>query len=214
MNSPKIAKLQFISPPTLLGDDFLNQTKRLLDEGLEWVQLRRKTDFYNSEETFKRETIQEAQRLKKLCESYKATLIINDHLWLFKEIDADGIHLGRTDLNLITARKMLGASKIIGTSSNSLSDLEEAFANGANYSGLGPIYPTDTKKNHNPVLGWEKTCQIISDFKKDLPVVLIGGIKQSDLPLHPCLEKCGIALSAALSTTTTIKAYHSFLKKF
>jgi thiamine-phosphate pyrophosphorylase len=214
MNSSKIAKLQFISPPQLSGAALYEHTKLLLEAGLTWVQFRRKlkTEYLTTE--VKDGLIKEALELNELCSQYHASFIINDHLWLCQKIDADGVHLGRRDGSLTEARQILGPDKIIGTSSNSLSDLQEAFLSGVDYSGLGPIYTTTTKKDHNPVLGWSKTIEIITNFKQDLPVVLIGGISESDLPLHSSLETCGIALSSALTEVNALTNFKAYLNKF
>ncbi len=214
MNSSKIAKLQFITPPQLNVADLYTLSKQLLDYGLKWIQLRRKFENNSIEDYNKRSLIQEAKALKVLCEQYDAQLIINDYVWLCQEIEANGIHLGRNDLSIKSARQILGQTCIIGTSSNSLCELNEAYDWGANYSGLGPIYATSTKKDHNPVLGWEKSAEIITNFKQDLPVVLIGGISESDLPLHSIFEKCGIALSSALSDAKTFSKYKKYLNSF
>jgi thiamine-phosphate pyrophosphorylase len=214
MNSSKIAKLQFISPPQLSGVALYEHIRLLLEAGLAWVQFRRKLKTEDLTTEVKNGLIKEAFELNELCRQYQASFIINDHLWLCQEIDADGVHLGRRDGSLTEARQILGPRKIIGTSSNSLSDLQEAFLIGVDYSGLGPIYPTTTKKDHNPVLGWQKTIEIITNFKQDLPVVLIGGISESDLPLHSSLETCGIALSSALTEVNALTNFKAYLNKF
>jgi thiamine-phosphate pyrophosphorylase len=214
MNSSKIAKLQFISPPQLAGVALYEQTRLLLEAGLTWVQFRRKLKTEDLTTEVKNGLIKEAFELKELCQKHHASFIINDHLWLCQKIDADGVHLGRKDGSLMEARQLLGPNKIIGTSSNSLSDLQEAFHHGVDYSGLGPIYPTTTKKDHNPVLGWENTIKIITNFKQDLPVVLIGGISERDLPLHSSLENCRIALSSALADANALTNFKTYLNKF
>lgn len=214
MNSSKIAKLQFITPPQLSANELYVLSNQLLDEGLQWIQLRRKFENNLIDAENKRALIQEAKALKVLCEQYDASLIINDYLWLCQEIEADGIHLGRNDLSIQSARKVLGQKAIIGTSSNSLSELNEAYDWGADYSGLGPIYATSTKKDHKPVLGWDKSAEIITNFKQDLAVVLIGGISESDLPLHSSLSKCGIALSSGLADAKALSKFKSYLNYF
>jgi thiamine-phosphate pyrophosphorylase len=214
MNSSKISKLQFITPPNLSGEVLYNHIKQLLDGGLHWVQFRRKLKTEDLTTEVKNGLIKEAFELNELCRQYQANFIINDHLWLCQEINAEGVHLGRRDGSLTEARQILGPRKIVGTSSNSLSDLQEAFLSGVDYSGLGPIYPTFTKKDHNPVLGWKKTQQIITNFKQDLPVVLIGGITERDLPLHSSFENCGIAISSALANANALKNFLAYLKHF
>lgn len=214
MNRSKIAKLQFITPPSLKDEELLDISNELCSQGLRWIQFRKKFQEDELNEYTKAACIQLGKELLAICKKHHSKLIINDHVWLFEALGADGLHLGRKDFSLEKARLQFGNEVILGTSSNSIPDLMEACQKGADYSGLGPIHVTSTKPDHNPTLGWEKTIEIISSFKTELPIVLIGGISQRDLPLHPSLESCGIALSSALVNTSAISNFQTYLTNF
>jgi thiamine-phosphate pyrophosphorylase len=101
-------------------------------------------------------------------------LIINDRVDVALTSDADGVHLGQTDLAVEEAREILGKEKIIGISTHSIEQFRAALGTSADYIAIGPIYPTRTKENHDPVVGLE----LIREVKKlaDRPIVAIGGI--------------------------------------
>ena len=92
--------------------------------------------------------------------------------------NADGIHLGQDDLDLKTARKLLGYSKIIGISANNAFDISNALKDGCDYIGIGPVFETTTKKNKKPI-GIEKIKKLTKDL--DIPWFAIGGIKSSNI---------------------------------
>ncbi len=155
------------------------------DEGLEdalrggcrWVQLRMKdaSDF---------EFTEMANRILPLCRNYGATLIFDDRVNLVETLGADGVHLGKKDMPVEEARKILGPSKIIGATANTEEDMLKAFSSGANYIGLGPFRFTTTKKGLSPILGLEGYKRIMAYCKQkdiNIPVVAIGGITLDDL---------------------------------
>ena len=116
----------------------------------------------------------QATALLALCRSYHVPLIINDHLDLCAQIDADGLHLGATDCDLGAARRLLGADKIIGASCYNRLDLaEKAQEMGASYVAFGACFATSTKPNavHAPLSLFAEAKQKIT-----LPLVAIGGI--------------------------------------
>ena len=104
--------------------------------------------------------------------------IINDRIDIALATNADGIHLGKDDLDLKTARKFLGYSKIIGISANNEIDISNALKEGCNYIGIGPVFETATKKNKKP-LGIEKVKTITKDL--NIPWFAIGGIKSNNI---------------------------------
>ena len=99
--------------------------------------------------------LKEAIQIKNLCKKYNSLFIVNDRLDIALASNADGIHLGQDDLDLKTARKLLGYSKIIGISANNEIDISNAYKEGCNYIGIGPVFETATKKNKKPI-GIEK----------------------------------------------------------
>ena len=104
--------------------------------------------------------------------------IVNDRLDIALASNADGIHLGQDDLDLKTARKLLGYSKIIGISANSKIDISNALIEGCDYIGIGPVFETATKKNKQPI-GIEKIKTLTKDL--NIPWFAIGGINSDNI---------------------------------
>ena len=104
--------------------------------------------------------------------------IINDRVDIALASNADGIHLGQDDLDLKTARKLLGHSKIIGISANNEIDISNALKEGCDYIGIGPVFETATKKNKKP-LGIEKIKKLTKNLT--IPWFAIGGIKSNNI---------------------------------
>ncbi|WP_136667184.1 thiamine phosphate synthase [Flavobacterium sp. H122] len=189
-----LSTLQYISQGDTIKEQ-LNNIHRVLDHGYDWVQLRFKNG--TTEDLF---TLAESAKL--LCDAYCATFIINDHVQLAREIDADGVHLGLADMNITEAREILNAEKIIGGTANTFSEVEQRIAENCNYIGLGPFRFTPTKEKLSPVLGLEGYTDIIKKLKKNkikIPVYAIGGIEVEDI--KPLLKTGihGIAVSKLLT---------------
>ena len=122
--------------------------------------------------------LEEAIRIKNLCEKYNSLFIINDRIDIALASNADGIHLGQDDLDIKTARKLLGYSKIIGVSANNEIDISNALKEGCDYIGIGPVFETATKKDKKPI-GIEKIKTLTKDI--DIPWFAIGGIKLNNI---------------------------------
>ena len=122
--------------------------------------------------------LKEAIQIKNLCKRYNSLFIVNDRLDIALASNADGIHLGQDDLDLKTARKLLGYSKIIGISANTEIEISNALKDGCNYIGIGPVFETATKKNKKPI-GIEKMKALTKDL--NIPWFAIGGIKSKDI---------------------------------
>ena len=125
-----------------------------------------------------REFYELALRVKKITDSYKIPLIINDRLDICLAADADGVHLGQQDLPCAEARKILGKDKIIGVSAALPEEAAAAEAAGADYLGVGAVFPTSTKTNTRPV-----TADTIRAIRAavSIPFVVIGGVNQSNI---------------------------------
>ena len=119
----------------------------------------------------------EAKRIKNLCKKYNALFIINDRVDIALASDADGVHLGQDDLNIKTARQLLGFSKIIGLSANSQAEISNALNEGCDYLGIGPVFETSTK-NKKP-LGIKKIKVLTKNL--NIPWFAIGGIKTDNI---------------------------------
>ncbi len=160
---------------------FITHTNIGLEEalrgGCRWVQLRMK-------EASDNDFTEMANRILPLCRNYGATLIFDDRVNLVETLGADGVHLGKKDMPLEDARKILGSSKLIGATCNTEEDMLKAYKAGADYIGLGPFRFTTTKKGLSPILGLEGYRRIMDYCKEagiDIPVVAIGGITIDDL---------------------------------
>ena len=142
-----------------------------------------------------------AKEAMSLCRKYDATFIIDDFVELAKQIGADGVHLGKNDMPIAEARKILGKDFIIGGTANTFEDVQMLYKAGANYIGCGPFRFTTTKKNLSPILGLEGYQQIIllmREYKISLPLVAIGGITKEDIPSLMQTGISGIALSGSI----------------
>ena len=173
---------------------YLDSVRIALEGGCKWIQLRMK-------EASTEEIIPIAKEAKAMCHKYGATFIIDDHVELVKLIEADGVHLGKNDMPIPEARKLLGRNYIIGGTANSFEDVQKHYENGADYIGCGPFRFTTTKKNLSPVLGLEGYQRIVSQMKEagiNLPLVAIGGITRDDLPFLMQTGITGIALSGSI----------------
>ena len=185
--------LQFITHETN-GISYLESVKIALEGGCRWVQLRMKGA--SADEI--RPIALEAQRL---CREAGATFIIDDQVALAQEIKADGIHLGKNDMPIDEARRLLGNEFIIGGTANTFADVEQHYRNGANYIGCGPFRFTTTKSNLSPILGLEgyrKICRQMHEKAISLPIVAIGGITSDDIPAILKTGITGIALSGTV----------------
>ena len=173
---------------------YLDSVRIALEGGCKWIQLRMK-------EASTEEIIPIAKEAKAMCHKYGATFIIDDHVELVKQIEADGVHLGKNDMPIAEARKLLGRNYIIGGTANSFEEVQKHYENGADYIGCGPFRFTTTKKNLSPVLGLEGYQRIVSQMKEagiNLPLVAIGGITRDDLPFLMQTGITGIALSGSI----------------
>lgn len=141
------------------------------------------------------------KEVRRLCDSYQATFILDDHVELVREIGADGVHLGKKDMPVAEARKTLGNDCIIGGTANTFDDVKMHYEASANYIGCGPFRFTTTKQGLAPVLGLEGYRSIIAQMSAegiDLPMVAIGGITAEDIPAIMQTGVSGIALSGAV----------------
>lgn len=186
-------ELQFITHFTEKYSYF-DAARLALEGGCRWIQLRMK-------EASEAEVEAEAIRVRDLCRKYGATFIIDDHVALAKKVQADGVHLGKNDMPIEEARRILGDAFIIGGTANTFEDVRRHWQAGANYIGCGPFRFTTTKKNLSPILGLEGYRQILQQMKAagiTLPVVAIGGITYEDIPDILQTGVSDIALSGSI----------------
>lgn len=186
-------ELQFI---THFTDRFsyLDSARMALEGGCRWIQLRMK-------EATSEEREQVARAVQALCRDYQATFIIDDDVDLVLRLKADGVHLGKNDLPIAEARRILGKDFLIGGTANTFNDVRAHYQAGADYIGCGPFRYTTTKKNLSPILGLEGYRSIVQqmhDAGIALPMVAIGGITYDDIPAILETGVTGIALSGTI----------------
>lgn len=185
--------IQFISHFTE-QHTYLDSIRLALEGGIKWVQLRMKEA---SEEEF----LSVGTEVRRLCDQYGATFIIDDHVELVHKLKADGVHLGKNDMPIAEARNILGKDIIIGGTANTFEDIASHYQATANYIGCGPFRFTTTKKGLSPTLGLEGYRSIMTKVKEagiNIPVVAIGGITAEDIPDIMQTGISGIALSGAI----------------
>ena len=136
------------------------------------------------------------------CIETETFLILDDRVELAKELQAGGVHLGKTDMPPIQARLQLGAGAVIGVTANTFEDVEKVKTLDVDYIGIGPYRYTETKKNLAPILGLEGIRHICDEMKKneiEIPVVAIGGIRLEDVEPLMATGVNGIAVSGAIA---------------
>ena len=177
---------------------YLDSIRLALEGGCRWIQLRMK-------DATDEEILPVALEAQKMCKEAGATFIIDDHVELVKQIHADGVHLGKKDMPIAEARKILGDDFIIGGTANTFEDVRSHYESGANYIGCGPYRFTTTKKGLSPILGLEGYISICAQIKAEginLPIVAIGGITLEDIPQIMQTGVTGFALSGAVLNST------------
>ena len=173
----------FITPE---DPNLLEIISEILEGGIKLIQYR----FKKGDDKFH---LQQAIEINKLCKKYQATFIINDRIDIALAANADGVHLGQNDLNIESARKLLGPTKIIGISANNSVDIKKAIKDGCDYLGIGPIFKTSTKKNKKS-LGIKAIKELTKDIT--IPWFAIGGIDKENINF---LKENGITKVAIIS---------------
>ncbi|MBL1409317.1 thiamine phosphate synthase [Sphingobacterium faecale] len=187
------SKIQYISSGTTAEEQLENITA-VLKKGIDWIQLRFKTEESQS-------IRQLAQQVKQLQTSYSFTYIINDHIDIAQAVGADGVHLGLQDDSIEVARAALGNKKIIGGTANTLDDVLQRISEGCDYIGVGPLRFTATKQNLSPTLGFEGYQQLVDRLKEipTPPLFAIGGVRLADIDPLADIGIYGVAMSKELN---------------
>ena len=172
-----------------LGDRTLYEVvKESLDGGATFIQLREK----NLDQAH---FLEEAVELKKLCAEYHVPFVINDNVDIAMQMDADGVHVGQNDMETGDVRAKLGPDKIIGVSAQTVEQAILAEKRGADYLGVGAVFPTGSKDDADDVSHetLKAICQAVN-----IPVIAIGGITVENTPLLKGTGICGIAVISAI----------------
>lgn len=186
----------------LNGRTLYEQVEEALKGGVTFVQLREK----NLDDTA---FLQEAKEIKELCARFHVPFVINDNVDIAAEIDADGVHVGQSDMEAGDVRKKLGPDKIIGVSAQTIEQALRAQAHGADYLGVGAVFPTGSKADavevsHDTV---REICRAV-----DIPVIAIGGITRENVIELKGTGICGIAVISAIFAQQDIEEAARTLK--
>lgn len=187
------------------GKDFYESVEASIKGGTKIVQLREKK--MGTKEFFER-----ASKLKEICHRYNIPFLVNDRLDIALAVDADGVHLGQSDMPILHAKKLLGHNKIIGISAKTMEEAREAQENGADYIGVGAIFSTDTKDDAKVI-----SLEMIQKMTKELfiPVLAIGGIKYDNMDYLSEVDIQGVCvISDILGADDCEKRTKDILEKF
>ncbi|MBR4815787.1 MAG: thiamine phosphate synthase [Lachnospiraceae bacterium] len=183
------SRLYFITDSTLYEkDEFLRRVKVALDGGVTLVQLREK-------ERTTREYLELARAVHELTMQYNVPLIIDDRLDIAMAADTEGVHLGQSDLPIHIARKLWGSDKIIGATAKTVEQAAEAYEQGADYLGVGAIYPTTTKVKTilTSTEMLDKICHAVP-----IPVNAIGGLNKDNIDVLKGIPIVGVCVVSAV----------------
>jgi len=158
---------------TLDNENLFEKIKNLLEGGIKIIQLR----FKKGKDS---DNLKFAIKVRELCDDYGVLFLINDRVDIALASKADGVHLGQDDMDIKSARNILGFSKIIGISASNELDIKKAIQDGCDYLGIGPVFATTTKKGKAP-LGIKTLKSLTKDIS--IPWFAIGGIKQENISL-------------------------------
>lgn len=189
-------KLYLVTDRSWVGEMSLeSQIEEAIKGGVTIVQLREKN--IDEKEFFKL-----ASNVKLITDKYNVKLIINDNVEVAKEIDADGVHLGQGDMDILEARRILGDEKIIGISTKTMEQALDAEKKGADYLGVGAIFSTSTKLDAKSIDS-EVFKNIYETIK--IPIVAIGGISLENISLLRNTKISGVAVVSGILAQKDIK---------
>ena len=181
--------LYFITDSTgFTEEEFLRRTEAALQGGVTFLQIREK-------DRSTREYIALAEKVHALTRKYNVPLIIDDRVDVALAMDAEGVHVGQSDMPVATARRLLGKEKIIGATAKTVPQAMEAYEQGADYLGVGAIYPTTTKV---------KTVLTSTDTLRDIcnavpiPANAIGGLNKDNIDILAGIPIAGICVVSAI----------------
>ena len=182
-------KLYLVTDSKILKNrDFYKCIEDSLKGGVTTLQLREK-------EASGKDFLEKAYNLRKLTRKYNVTFIINDRVDIALLVDADGVHVGQSDISASEVRKLIGSNKIVGVSTRTLEEAEEAKKNGADYLGVGAMFNTTTKLDAKLV-----SIETLINIKKNtnLPIVAIGGITLQNKNVLSTCKIDGYAIVSAI----------------
>ena len=182
-------RLYFITDSTNYAEEeFLFRVEESLKGGVTLLQLREK-------EKTAREYIKIAEKVHNITKKYNVPLIIDDRVDVALAVDAEGVHLGQSDMPVRLARKLMGEDKIVGATAKTVPQANEAYEQGADYLGVGAIYPTTTKVK--TVL---TSTETLNDICKAVPIPVnaIGGLNKNNIDILKGIPIAGICVVSAI----------------
>lgn len=189
--------LYAVTDRSWLGNASLaQQVGAALKGGATFIQLREKN---LDEDSFTRE----AKEIRELCKKHRVPFVINDRVDAVTAVDADGVHVGQRDMEVREVRRKLGEDKIIGVSARTVEQALRAEAHGADYLGVGAVFPTGTKTDAAEVD--RSTVKAICEAV-DIPVIAIGGIGEGNVLQLAGNGLCGIAVVSAVFAQPDIES--------
>ncbi|HBI62617.1 MAG TPA: thiamine phosphate synthase [Lachnospiraceae bacterium] len=196
--------LYAVTDRSWLGKQTLyEQVEEALRGGATWIQLREKE---LDEDSFFRE----ASAIQELCRRYQVPFVINDNVEIARRIDADGIHVGQSDMEAGNVRAILGEDKILGVSAQTVEQAVLAEQRGADYLGVGAVFHTGSKPDADDVSleTLKNICTAVN-----IPVIAIGGIGRHNVMELTGSGICGVAVISAIFAAKDIRSATEELKK-
>lgn len=187
----------------LKGQTLYAQVEEAIAGGATFVQLREK-------QMDEADVLQEAKEIQALCRAHHIPFVINDHVEIAKAIQADGVHVGQSDMEALDVRSLLGEEAIIGVSAETVEQALLAQAHGADYLGVGAVFPTGSKDDAADVS--METLRAICEAV-DIPVIAIGGISEDNVGQLAGSGICGIAVISAIFAQENIRDAAARLKQ-
>lgn len=198
MKSVKEAMLLYaVTDRSWLGTQSLyEQVEQALSGGATCIQLREK-------ELDPEEFLKEALKIKELCRRFQVPFLINDNVDLAIKCGADGVHVGQRDMEAGKVRQLIGPDRILGVSAQTPEQAKLAQENGADYLGVGAVFPTSTKEDASPVT--HETLKEIAG-SVSIPICAIGGINKGNILKLSGTGIDGVALVSAIFASKDIEA--------
>lgn len=187
----------------LNGNSLCEQVEQALLGGATFIQLREK-------ELDKRNFLSEAIEIKELCSRYHVPFVINDNVEIALCMNADGVHVGQSDMEALVVRSILGKNKILGVSVQTVEQAILAEAQGADYLGVGAVFHTGSKADADDVSfdTLKAICEAV-----DIPVIAIGGITKENVIKLKKSGICGVAVISAIFAAKDIRKSTEELKE-
>lgn len=183
------SSMYFITDSTNYSEkEFLIRVEKALMGGVTLLQLREK-------DKTTREYVEIAKKVHEIAEKYNVPLIIDDRVDVALAINAEGVHVGQSDMPVSIARKLMGDGKIVGATAKTVPQAKEAYEQGADYLGVGAIYPTTTKVK--TVLTSTETLKDICNCVP-IPVNAIGGLNKDNIDVLKGIPISGICVVSAI----------------